>query len=155
MTTASTTDSLSTTLGDIHQRWIATVDRVLSAAMAPGAGFWARWSTARFLDDQLENFYRLEASLMEQLGPRLQAPEVARLRQGLGEMERSRAKVVALGRRRGTGTEVSRHAGALLALIRRWSDELEAATRHLVVADLSPACSELLRALEGAAGMES
>jgi hypothetical protein len=155
MITASTTDSLSTTLGDIHERWIATVDRVLSAALAPGAGFWARWSTARFLDDQLKNFYRLEASLMEQLAPRLGTPELALLRQGLGEMERTRAKVVALGRRRGTGAEMSRHAAALVAQIRRWSHEVERVTQSLAPAPLSRTCKELLLDLEGAAGIGS
>ena len=155
MPTASMTDSLGTTLAAIHERWIATVDGVLSTAMDPGAGFWARWSTARFLDDQLENFYRLEASLLEELSPRLEAQEVARLRQGLGEMERTRAKVVALGRRRGTGAELSRHAAVLLAEIRRWSHELEVATHRFASAGPSPACKGLLQALKGAADLES
>jgi hypothetical protein len=144
MTTTPAADRLDTVLAQVHHRWLDTTERILAPAIGPGAGFWNRWGAVRFLTDQFESFYRLEATLLETLAPSLPAGDLARLRQGLGEMERTRSRLIGAGRRRGTGVEVSRQATALLTLARRWASDLEDAARLLGRADLPPGCKELL-----------
>jgi len=144
MTTIPAADRLDAVLSRIHERWVEDVRLILKPAMAPGAGFWDRWSTVRFLTDQFEDFYRLEATLLERLAARLPPSDLARLRQGLGEMERTRSALVGVGRRPDTGVEASRHATALLTLVRRWGAELEGAAHGLGQADLPPEGRDLL-----------
>jgi hypothetical protein len=144
MTTMTPPKQLDAVLSQIHRRWLETIERVLAPAAAPGAGFWSRWGAVRFVTDQFESFYRLEATLLESLAPSLPPSEFARLRQGLGEIERSRSKLVGLGRRRGTAVEVSRQATVLLTLARCWGSELEGAARLLGQADLPPGSKDLL-----------
>jgi hypothetical protein len=144
MTTTPTADRLDGALAQLHHRWIETVERILGPAITPGAGFWDRWGAVRFLTDQFESFYRLEATLLERLAASLPPAELARLRQSLGEMERTRSRLVGLGRRRGTAVEVSRQATALLALVRRWAQNLEDAARPLGSAEVPPDSKDLL-----------
>lgn len=147
MTATPAADRLDAVLPQIHHRWLGTVERILAPAIAPGAGFWDRWGAVRFLTDQFESFYRIEATLIESLAASLPPSDLARLRQDLGEVERARAGLVGVGRRRGTGPEVSRQATALLTLTRRWSSALEDAARRLGPAELPPGSKKLLEEL--------
>jgi hypothetical protein len=144
MTTTTAADRLEGTLSRIHHRWLETLERILGPAIPPGAAFWDRWGAVRFLTDQFPSFYRLEATLLESLAPALPPSDAARLRQGLGEMERTRSRLVGVGRKRGTAVEVSRQATVLLTLARRWSSALEDAARLVGPADLPPGSKDLL-----------
>jgi hypothetical protein len=145
--------SVTTALSLVHDQWMERIARLLAPATSPRATFWERWGAVRFLSDQFEDRFRLEAELAETLAERL-APSVRiRLRAARMALERARGDLMAAGRRRGTAVEVALLVRRFLDQTRRWCATLELAARGLAADELTPESRTLLARLRTAAGL--
>lgn len=147
------TPAVTTTLSLVHDQWMERIARLLAPAMSPRATFWERWGAVRFLSDQFEDRFRLEAELAENLGELLTPSVRVRLRGARVALERSRGDLMAVGRRRGTGAQVALLARRFLDQARRWCATLELATAGLDAGDLPVESRTLLARLRTAAGL--
>ena len=145
---------VTTTLSHVHDWWMERIARVIAPAAQPGATFWERWAAVRFLTDQFEARFRLECQLVESMAALLPPPLLAHLRAARVELERTRSRLSAAGRRRGSGPEVAVLARRFLDEARRWCAALELATTSIAADDLSDHSRELLARLPGTAVLE-
>ncbi len=153
MQTALTPDtqgaqSLETVLRHIHRAWLEEARRYLVPVLDPATDFWTRWAAVRYLADQFGERYRHERSLVDELRPFLDPGETERLQRSGDRLLQLRLELDRIGRRRGTGEEAARAAGALLAHLERWSTEIEIATTGLSPEGLPSGARELLVHLE-------
>jgi hypothetical protein len=145
--------SVTTTLSLVHDQWMERIARLLAPATSPRATFWERWGAVRFLSDQFEDRFRLEAELAASLAEHLPPSVRVRLRAARVAVERARADLMAAGRRRGTAAQVALLSRRFLDQARRWCATLELATGGLVTDDLSPESRTLIARLRTAAGL--
>ena len=148
------TESVTTTLSLVHDQWMERIARLLAPVTLPRATFWERWGAVRFLSDQFEDRFRLEAELVESLADLLPPSARARIVGARAALERTRDELMEAGRRRGTGAQVALLARRFLDHARRWCATLELATTGIVAEDLPGTSRDLLARLRTVAGLD-
>ncbi|HEU5169902.1 MAG TPA: hypothetical protein VFU46_05165 [Gemmatimonadales bacterium] len=142
--------TLEQALGPIHERWMEEVHRALDPGMARRASLWDRWTATRYLIDQFDLRLRHEYALLESLLPLLPPAEAARLAAGRQDLERIRAELDELGRRRGTGPRVAMLLAEFRRVFTTWCAEIELAVAPLACDDLPAESRRLLEEYEAA-----
>lgn len=148
------TESVADSLTRVHDHWMERIARLLAPATMPRATFWDRWAAVRFLADQFEDRFRLELELVESLASRLTPSTRARLAAARAGLDRTRAELMAAGRRQGRAAEVVLLARRFLDQTRRWCASLELATASMHPDDLPERSQELLARLRATAGLD-
>lgn len=119
--------TLAPVLRVAHDSWIRETNEFLFPITRREASFWNRWTAVRYLADQFMGQYRRERALVAVLRPLL-APEVGeRLVQQGQRIGALQDAIDRLGRKRGTGGTVLVIGRGLLASLRDWCREIEAA----------------------------
>lgn len=142
--------SLGAVLAPVHRRWAGQVRSVLAPATDTKASFWSRWGVARFLGDQFEARARLEYTLADAVRPLIAPEAAARLSAARGQLERTREKLMEIGRRRGLPTLTAGLTERFLEDVVRWWAELEVATERLDADRLPPNAVRLLERMQAA-----
>jgi len=147
--------SVGAVLAPIHVRWAGQVRSFLVPATDIRAEFWSRWGAARFLGDQFDRRFHLEGALAHELEPLMDPEAAARLRAARAEVERTRAVLMEVGRRRGVATVMAGLADRFMERLGFWWGELEAATTRLDTGDLPAEARRLLDQLQIADALAS
>jgi hypothetical protein len=123
-------------LSPAHDAWVEEVRRYLAPSAGPGAQFWDRWTTVRYLDDRFIDRFRLESELLDELTAYVPPAEMAKLRGAAERVALLRLDLDRIGRRRGTAAEFTAKAGEFLHALELWCAEIEFATHRVEVAAL-------------------
>jgi hypothetical protein len=134
-------------LSPAHDAWVEEVRRHLLPASEPGAPFWDRWSTVRYLDDRFTERFRLESALLDELTPYVTPITMAKLRAAAEWVAFLRLELDRIGRRRGTAAEFTAKTGEFLEALELWCAEIEFATHGIEVAQLPADGDRLLASL--------
>lgn len=137
-------------LAPIHDRWAGKVRSFLVPATDIRAEFWSRWGAARFLGDEFDRRFRLEGAFADELEPLIAPEAAARLDAARTEVERTRAALMEIGRRRGMATLTAGLAHRFMEGLGRWWGALESATAQLDPRDLPAEAGSLLDRLQSA-----
>jgi len=139
---------LEPTLSAAHEVWIHEASSYLLPVIAPEAGFWERWTAARFLADQFLAQFERERALLDELRPLLPPEVVERLDRQARRIAERLEQLDRIGRRRGTARTVAVAARALLQELKTWCAELESTAGRLSPDVLTEQASRLLADLE-------
>jgi hypothetical protein len=144
VSSASSEGTVDLVLSPAHDAWVEEVRRYLVPSAEPGAQFWDRWTTVRYLDDQFVDRFRLESDLLDELAVCVPAAEMAKLRGAAERVALLRLDLDRIGRRRGAAAEFTVKAVEFLHALELWCAELEFATHRVEVAALPPEGDRIL-----------
>jgi hypothetical protein len=139
---------LGPTLSAAHEVWINEASSYLMPVISPEAGFWERWTAARYLADQFLAQVERERALLDELRPFLPTEVVDRLDLQARRIVERREQLDRIGRRRGTARTVAVAARALLQDLKTWCAEVEATAGRLSRDQLPEQATGLLADLE-------
>ena len=143
----SSEGTVDVALSPAHDAWVEEVRSCLVPATEPGAPFWDRWSTVRYLDDRFTDRFRMESALLDALTPHVTPIEMAKLRAGAEQVALLRLALDRIGRRRGTAAEFTAKTAEFLQALELWCAEIEFATHRVEVAALPAEGDRILASL--------
>jgi hypothetical protein len=142
--------SVAGVLAAVHERWMEQITEFLAPALSEEADFWSRWTSARFLDDQFGDRFRLECALLDALAPLLPADTAGTIAKARAGVEQTADELTAAGRRRATGVLTAHLGRRFIDQLALWCIEVELATARVRTAELPRVATRLLTRLRAA-----
>jgi hypothetical protein len=128
----------------VHERWMQQVTDYLTPALEEQADFWARWGGARYLADQFRDRFELERDFVQTVLPMLPDETARSLETARAELERTRAELDAVARKREGRRPTAALARRFIEQLAMWCVEIELAMAHVAAEELPTAARRRL-----------